>query len=101
MSTVLRKGLYTLYLLICHAVFSYKYLFKVLRGNVKKRCYELIIQICESEGIENLKGIVSSEHGHMHIEYEPKQNISIILKNFKGRTSRKLQMEFSELNERY
>ena len=37
----------------------------------------------------------------MHIDYAPKHSVSTILKNFKGRTSKKLQIEFSELKERY
>ena len=63
----------------------------------------ILIQICEAEGIEILKGVFSSDHVHihMHIEYAPKQNVSSILKSLKGRTSRKLQMEFPELHARY
>ena len=101
MSTDLRKGSHTVSRLTCHVVWVTKYRFKVLRGDVQKRCRELLIQICEAEGIEILKGVVSSDHVHMHIEYAPKHNISTILKNFKGRTSRKLQMEFPELKDRY
>ncbi|MEL1239470.1 IS200/IS605 family transposase [Flavobacterium flavipallidum] len=101
MSTDLRKCLHTVSRLTCHVVWVTKYRFKVLKGDVQKRCRELLIQICEAEGIEILKGVVSSDHVHMHIEYAPKHNISTILKNFKGRTSRKLQMEFPELKERY
>ena len=101
MSTDLRKGSHTVSRLTCHVVWVTKYRFKVLKGDVQKRCRELLIQICEAEGIEILKGVVSSDHVHMHIEYAPKHNISRILKNFKGRTSRKLQMEFPELKERY
>ena len=101
MGTDLRKGSHTVSRLTCHVVWVTKYRFKVLRGDVQKRCRELLIQICEAEGIEILKGVVSSDHVHMHIEYAPKQSISTILKGFKGRTSRKLQMEFPELKERY
>jgi putative transposase len=101
MSTDLRKGSHTVSRLTCHIVWVTKYRFKVLKGDVQKRCRELLIQICEAEGIEILKGVVSSDHIHMHIEYAPKQNISSILKSLKGRTSRKLQMEFPELKNRY
>jgi putative transposase len=101
MSTDLRKGSHTVSRLTCHIVWVTKYRFKVLKGDVQKRCRELLIQICEAEGIEILKGVVSSDHIHMDIEYAPKQNISSILKSLKGRTSRKLQMEFPELKNRY
>jgi putative transposase len=101
MSTDLRKGSHTVSRLTCHVVWVTKYRFKVLKGDVQKRCREILIQICEAEGIEILKEVVSSDHVHMHIEYSPKHNLSSILKSFKGRTSRKLQMEFLELKERY
>lgn len=101
MSSDIRKGSHTVSRLTCHVVWVTKYRFKVLKGDVQKRCRELLIQICEAEGIEILKGVVSSDYVHMHIEYAPKQNVSTILKSLKGRTSRKLQMEFPELQARY
>lgn len=101
MSTDLRKGSHTVSRLTCHIVWVTKYRFKVLKGDIQKRYREILIQIFEAEGIEILKGVVSSDHVHMHIEYAPKHNVSSILKSFKGRTSRKLQMEFPELKERY
>jgi len=36
----------------------------------------LLIQICEAEDIQILKGVVSKDHIHMHIEYRPSQDIS-------------------------
>jgi len=44
-----------------------------------------------------LKGVVSSDHVYMYIEYPLKLNISIIVKQMKGHTSRKIQQEFPEL----
>ncbi len=61
MSTDLRKGSHTVSRLTCHIVWVTKYRFKVLKGDVQKRCRELLIQICEAKGIEILKGVVSSE----------------------------------------
>ena len=63
--------------------------------------YRLIIQICEAEDIEILKGVVSKDHVHLHIEYRPSQSVSDMVKKLKGRCSRKLQQEFPELNKRY
>jgi putative transposase len=37
----------------------------------------------------------------MHIEYRPSHDISSIVKLINGRSLRKLQMEFPELNKRY
>ncbi len=37
----------------------------------------------------------------MHIEYCPSQDISRIVKKLKGRTSKKIQMEFPDLKKKY
>lgn len=96
-----RKGSHTISRLTCHIVWSTKYRYKVLEGDIQLRCRELLIQICDSEDISILKGVVSSDHVHMHIEYPPKVNISGIVKRLKGRSSRILQKEFPKLNKRY
>ncbi len=87
--------------LTAHIVWSTKYRYKVLQGDIKVRCRELLIQICEAEDVIILKGVVSSDHIHMHINYRPSQNISDLVKKLKGRTSRKLQQEFPLLGKRY
>ncbi len=87
--------------LTVHLVLSTKYRFSVLKGDIQKRCRSLLIQICDSEDIVILKGVVSNNHIHMHIEYRPSQDISSIVKKLKGRTSRKIQQEFPELRKKY
>jgi putative transposase len=87
--------------LTAHIVWSTKYRYKVLQGDIQKRCRELLIQICESEDVEILKGVVSKDHVHMHVEYRPSKSMSDLIKRLKGRSSRKLQQEFPELKKRY
>ena len=87
--------------LTAHLVWGTKYRYKVLRGEVQKRCRALLIQICDAEAVEILKGVVGKDHVHMHIEYPPHKSISHLVKKMKGRTSRKLQMEFDELKRYY
>ena len=96
-----RKGSHTVSRISCHIVWSTKYRYKVLKGDVQSRCRELLIQICDAESVEILKGVVSSDHIHVHIEYSPKQSISFLVKQMKGRTSRKLQQEFTSLGKTY
>ncbi|WP_044213756.1 IS200/IS605 family transposase [Flammeovirga sp. OC4] len=96
-----RKGHHTVTRLTVHIVFATKYRYHVLEGDIQKRCRSLLIQICEAEGIEILKGVVSKDHVHMHIEYPPSKSLSEILKRMKGRTSRILQQEFPNLRKRY
>ena len=97
----MRKGSHTTTRLTCHIVWATKYRYHVLRGDIQKRCRELIIQICDVEEVEILKGVVSKDHIHIHIEYPPRISISQMVKRMKGRTSRMLQQEHPKLKNRY
>lgn len=98
---VQRNNGHTVSELTVHIVWSTKYRYSVLQGDIKSRCRAILIQICEAEDVIILKGVVSSDHIHMHINYRPSQSISDLVKKFKGRTSRKLQQEFPTLNKKY
>lgn len=87
--------------LSAHIVWSTKYRYSVLEGDIKIRCRTLLIQIFESEDVTILKGVVSKDHIHMHIEYRPSLRLSDLVKKLKGRSSRKLQIEFPTLKQRY
>jgi len=97
----MRSGNHTISQLQTHIVWVTKYRYQILKGEIQKRCRDLIIQICDAEDIRILKGVVSKDHVHMHIEYPPSKSISNIVKKIKGRVSRKLQQEFPELSKRY
>jgi putative transposase len=92
-----RTSGHTVSRLIAHIVRATKYRYKVLEVDKNLRCRKIIRQICESEDVEILKGVVSSDHIHIHINYLPSLNLSNLVKKLKGRTSRKLQQEFPEL----
>ena len=96
-----RRGHHTVSRLTCHIVWATKYRYHVLQGDVQKRCRELLRQVCEAEEIVILKGVVSKDHVHMHIEYPPKASISNLVKHLKGRSSRLLQKEFPKLQKKY
>ena len=87
--------------LTVNIVWVTKYRYLVLEGDIKIRCRTLLMQICEAEDIQIFKAVVSKDHIHMHVEYRPSQDISTMVKLLKGRSSRKLQMEFPELKKRY
>ena len=97
----MRRGGHTVSNLQAHIVWVTKYRYEVLRGEIQKRCRDIIVQICDAEDIRIIKGVVSKDHIHMHIEYPPRKSISDIVKKLKGRTSRILQMEFKELSKQY
>ena len=87
--------------LIVHIVWSTKYRYRVLQGDIQKRCREILKQISEAEDIVILKGVVSQDHIHMHINYLQSKSFSQILKKLKSRSSIKLQQEFPDLRKRY
>lgn len=96
-----RKSSHTTTNIMVHLVWITKYRYPVLRGDIKKRCHQLIIQICDAMDIRIIGGVVSTDHIHLHIEYPPKLSISDIVKRLKGRTSNKIQMEYPRLEKRY
>ena len=96
-----RKSSHTVSWLSVHIVWVTKYRYHVLRGDVQVRCRDLLVQICNSENVKILKGVVSKDHVHMHIEYPPSLSISNLVKRLKGRTSIMLQKEFPELGKKY
>ena len=96
-----RHSSHTVSNLSCHIVWATKYRYHVLNGDLQKRYRDILIQICDSENVQILKGVVSKDHIHMHIEYPPSLSISILVKKMKGRSSRLLQQEFPELRKKY
>ncbi len=96
-----RSGSHTVTRLTVHIVWATKYCYHVLVGEVKPRCRELLIQICDAEDVRILKGVVSQDHVHMHVEYPPSISVSDLVKRMKGWTSRILQREYPHLEKRY
>jgi putative transposase len=97
----LRVNNHTVSNLTAHIVFVTKYRYSVLKWWVQLRVKELIKQICDSEDVKIIKWVVSKDHIHIHIEYEPKLSISELVKKIKWRTSKKIQEEFPEIWKRY
>lgn len=87
--------------LSAHIVWITKYRYHVLQGDIQKRCRDLIIQTCNTENVSILKGVVSEDHVHLHVEYPPSLSISVFVKRLKGRSSHHLQQEFPDLKKRY
>ena len=62
-----RRSGHTVTRLTVHMVWVTKYRYPVLQGDIQVRCRELVIQICDAEDVQILKGVVSKDHVHMHI----------------------------------
>ncbi|MBD2653969.1 IS200/IS605 family transposase [Synechocystis sp. FACHB-383] len=96
-----RRGNHTVTRLTVHVVWVTKYRYHVLTGEIKKRCRELIMQICDAEDVKILSGVVSKDHVHILIEYPLSVSVSDLVRKMKGRSSRLLQKEYPELQKRY
>lgn len=96
-----RNGTHSISNLSCHIVWVTNYRYAVLTGDVQKRCRDILVQVCNSEDVKILKGVVSKDHIHMHVEYPPSISVSDLVKRLKGRSSRLLQEEFPAIRKRY
>lgn len=82
-------------------VWSTKYRYAVLTGDVQLRCRELLRQTCNVLDVQILKGVVSKDHIHLHVSYPPSLSISDLVRRLKGRSAKLLLGEFAELKRRY
>lgn len=96
-----RRSTHTVNSLQVHLVWITKYRYQVLQGDIQLRCRDILRQVCNSLDIQIIKGVVSKDHIHLHLSYPPSLSISDIVKRLKGRSSRMLLQEFSELKRRY
>jgi putative transposase len=92
-----RRGGHTVTRLTVHIVWVTKYRYAVLKGVIQTRCRELLIQVCDAEDVTILKGAVSKDHVHLHLEYPPSKAVSGLSQADERRSSRLLQQEYPEL----
>ena len=96
-----RTGTHSRYDLKYHFVWVTKYRKRVLSGAVGYRLRELIIEICKRNEAEILQGHVSPDHVHMFLSCPPKLAPSKLVQYLKGKTSRKLMMEFNHIQKQF
>lgn len=92
-----RKASHSVFSITLHVCWITKYRYKVLTGEVGQRAKTLLRRICNEEGVEILSGAVAPDHVHMLISVHPSTAVSTLMKFMKGKTSRRLQMEFPAL----
>ena len=93
-----RKSSHTVYDIKYHIVWVTKYRKPVLRGEIAERLRDLIREISKARDIEILKGHVSRDHVHVFLSVPPHLSVSQLVQSLKGKTSRKLLMEYKSLN---
>lgn len=86
-----------------HVVWTTKYRYKILRGDVAERARDVIRQIGAAREVTIIRGAVSTDHVHMLLAAAaaPQLAPSKLVQFLKGRSSRMLQEEFPALRKRY
>ena len=84
-----------------HFVWVTKYRKRILTGAVGIRLRDLVREICRTNEIEILQGSVSADHVHVLLSCPPDLSPSKIMQYIKGKSSRKLLMEFKHLQKQY
>ena len=95
------RGKHTVFHHRYHIIWITKYRFKVLKGDVRERVREITRQVCGELGVAIISGVLSIDHVHMFVSIPPHHSVSDVMRRIKGRTSRKIQMEFPELRKKY
>lgn len=93
-----RKSSHTVYDLKYHIVWITKYRKPVLRADIAQRLRELVREICKARDIDIIKGHVSKDHVHIFVSVPPHISVSQLVQSLKGKTSRKLMMEYKSLS---
>ena len=101
MSKKFRKASHSVFSLHVHLVWITKYRYSVLTQDIGTRVRDIIRQECASLDVQIISGVVSRDHVHLFVSYPPKLSVSELVKRLKGRSSRKIQQEITELRRKY
>ena len=93
-----RKSSHTVYDIKYHIVWITKYRKPVLRADIAVRLRSLIREICKSNDLEIIKGHVSRDHVHIFVSVPPHISVSQLIKLLKGKTSRKIMMDYKSMS---
>jgi putative transposase len=96
-----RKSSHTVYDLKYHIVWITKYRKPIMRGDIAERLRDLIREICKIKDVEIIKGHISQDHVHIFVSVPPHISISQLVKSIKGKSSRKLMMEYKRLSKAF
>ena len=82
-------------------MWSTKYRYKVLTGDIRLRVRDICRKVCREKGVDIIPGVVSAGHVHMFVSVPLKLAVSDLVRLMKGRSSHKIQREFLQLKKRY
>jgi putative transposase len=96
-----RKSSHCTYDIKYHIVWITKYRKAVITGKIAERTRDLIRGTCHQNEVEIIAGHVSKDHIHLLVSVPPHLSASKLVQYLKGYSSRKLQMEYKELNKQF
>ncbi|TEB15569.1 Transposase IS200 like protein [Pelotomaculum sp. FP] len=96
-----RKSSHVTYDIKVHLVWITKYRKPVLGGKIAERARELIRLVAKNNEVEILAGHVSKDHVYLLVSVPPHLSVSKLVQYIKGYSSRKLLMEYKELNKQF
>lgn len=101
MKTKYWSGAHTKHRLMIHIVWIPKYRKRILKGVLAERIKELL-QECADVNRWNIEELnIQPDHVHIVVQFKPDISVSKMVQMFKGKSSRKVRMEFPELEEFY
>ena len=80
-----------------HVVWCVKYRRKLLTEEVESRLKEIVSEVCAETESEILEMEGNIDHFHLLVEVDPQYGIHKLIKGIKGRSSKILRSEFSQL----
>ena len=96
-----RTSAHTRFDLKYHFVWITKYRKAILGGQAGLRLRELVVEVCKANDVEILQGHISKDHVHLFVSVPPHLAPSKLMQHIKGKTSRKLMMEFKHIQKAF
>ena len=97
-----KSGSHTVWDCKYHLVWTTKYRYQVLGGEVGNRCRELLREIAISKEMIIYAGSINRDHVHsVMISIPPQLSVSRAVQYLKGKSSHRLLSEYKALRKRY
>ena len=96
-----KRGSHTIWDCKYHLVWTTKYRYPVLVGDISLRAREVLREIAQSKELQVFAGAINRDHVHMFIGIPPYLAVSRAVQHLKGKSSHQLLCEFPTLRKRY
>lgn len=96
-----KRGSHTVWDCKYHLMWTTKYRYQVLGGDVGYRCHELLRGIARNKEMLIDAGSINRDHVHMLTGTPPQLSVSRAVQYLKGKSSHKLLSEYRHLRKRY